>query len=327
MRIQYRYNHLHAEEYLYYRKENLIIELEQVIYSIDANKYLKISCDKANLGEIYYDQGALNEEINKGLNERGWKEFKIYYYVTENEEISKQIVKISEKEEQKRIIEENNLEPLSSFNQVDFKKDTVAVEVQFGKYFSVAYDLHVKHTFFYLREDIEVGIEIIPTHKMMLCMDTGVAWYENEVTNVIREGRNNPAVPVYILGIESDDAISTSPLDYTDNELRDILSHADMRKLLGKIEICKAEDEEKWNKQIQKLEEKIELQNQKIEDLNSTYVNERDAGRLTQQRERSLINQSDKAIQKRNELMDKLLEKRETPPERLKRILRIEQVI
>lgn len=133
MRIQYRYNHLHAEEYLYYRKENLITELEQVIHGINANKYLKISCDKANLGEIYYDQSALNEEINKGLNERGWKEFKIYYYVTENEEISKQIVKISEKEEQKKIIEENNLEPLSSYNQVDFKKDTVAVEVQFGK--------------------------------------------------------------------------------------------------------------------------------------------------------------------------------------------------
>ena len=28
MRIEYRYNHLHAEEYLYYRKENLIREIE-----------------------------------------------------------------------------------------------------------------------------------------------------------------------------------------------------------------------------------------------------------------------------------------------------------
>lgn len=187
--------------------------------------------------------------------------------------------------------------------------------------------MHVKHTFFYLREDIEVGIEIIPTHKMMLCMDTGVAWYENEVTNVIREGRNNPAVPVYILGIESDDAISTSPLDYTDNELRDILSHADMEKLLGKIEICKTEDEEKWNKQIKKLEEKVELQNQKIEDLNSTYINERDEGKLTERRKISLIHQANIADQKRNELMDKLFKKKETPPERLKRILRIERVI
>lgn len=64
--------------------------------------------------------------------------------------------------------------------------------------------MHVKHTFFFLRNDIDVGIEIIPTRKMMLKMDTGVAWFENEVANVIREGRSNPTVPVVIIGIEQD---------------------------------------------------------------------------------------------------------------------------
>lgn len=42
---------------------------------------------------------------------------------------------------------------------------------------------------------------------MMRRMDTGVAWFENEVTNVIREGRNNPSVPIVIIGIEPDDLI------------------------------------------------------------------------------------------------------------------------
>ena len=90
-------------------------------------------------------------------------------------------------------------------NQVDFVKDRVAVEVQFGKYFSVAYDLHVKHTFFYLRDDIDVGIEILPTQKMCRKMDSGVPWFENEVANVIREGRNNPSVPIYMIGIEPEE--------------------------------------------------------------------------------------------------------------------------
>lgn len=79
--------------------------------------------------------------------------------------------------------------------------------MQFGKYFSVAYDLHVKHTFFYLRDDIDVGIEILPTRKMMRYMDTGVAWFENEVANVIREGRNNPSVPIYMIGIEPENIL------------------------------------------------------------------------------------------------------------------------
>ena len=95
--------------------------------------------------------------------------------------------------------------PIRTNNQGDFVKDSVAVEVQFGKYFSVAYDLHVKHTFFYLRDDIDVGIEILPTQKMRLKMDTGVGWFENEVANVIREGRNNPSVPIYMIGIEPEE--------------------------------------------------------------------------------------------------------------------------
>ena len=31
---------------------------------------------------------------------------------------------------------------------------------------------------------------------MMRRMDSGVSWFENEITNVIREGRNNPSVPI-----------------------------------------------------------------------------------------------------------------------------------
>ena len=42
---------------------------------------------------------------------------------------------------------------------------------------------------------------------MMRRMDSGVSWFENEITNVIREGRNNPSVPIVIIGIEPEDLI------------------------------------------------------------------------------------------------------------------------
>lgn len=40
---------------------------------------------------------------------------------------------------------------------------------------------------------------------MCLRMDTGVAWYENELANVIREGRSNPTVPIVMIGIEPEE--------------------------------------------------------------------------------------------------------------------------
>jgi len=89
-----------------------------------------------------------------------------------------------------------------SYNQTDFVKDKVAIEVQFGKYSFVAYDLFVKHMLFYSGGVINLGIEILPTKNMQTQMSSGVAYFEGEVYNVMRQGRNNPPVPLLILGIE-----------------------------------------------------------------------------------------------------------------------------
>jgi hypothetical protein len=65
--------------------------------------------------------------------------------------------------------------PIMSYNQTDFVKDRVAVEVQFGKYSSVAYDLFVKHLAFYVRDEIDVGIEILAMKSMQKYMSSGPA--------------------------------------------------------------------------------------------------------------------------------------------------------
>jgi len=80
-------------------------------------------------------------------------------------------------------------------------KNRVAVEVQFGKYSFVAYDLFVKHMAFYVGDKIDVGIEILPMKELTIQMSSGVAYYEGEVYNVVRQGRSTPAVPLVIVGI------------------------------------------------------------------------------------------------------------------------------
>ena len=328
MDVVFTYNHLHAEEYLYYRREALIRELLECIHDVDANRFLKISCDKANLGSVYYDQKALNQEIKDRLNARGWDELKISYYVTGDEAVTKEIVKLRNKEDQKEVILSNGQEPLDSNNQVDFFKEKVAVEVQFGKYFSVAYDLHVKHTFFYLRDDIEVGIEIIPTHRMMSCMDTGVSWFENEVTNVIREGRNNPSVPIYILGIESSDIISTDPNDYSDSALRAILARSSLEKLTVQIAKEKPAEQQKWEKKIQAAEEKLERAEGALNELHAEAVRLFDAGYDNQAAAvRRVESRQVKAAEKRDAAREKLRYVRNNCPPKLSRILRIESVL
>lgn len=205
MKIANRYNHLNGYEYLLVNKPSQLQEIENAILSIDANQYVKPSKDKTRAGRLLYDQKLLNKEFEKHLFAQQWSELRVPYYVTDDIETAREISTIKNAIEQKNRIDELGHQAFKTYNQVDFVKDRVAVEVQFGKYFSVAYDLHVKHTFFFLRNDIDVGIEIIPTHKMMRRMDTGISWFENEVANVIREGRSNPTVPIVIYGIEPEE--------------------------------------------------------------------------------------------------------------------------
>lgn len=81
-------------------------------------------------------------------------------------------------------------------------KDRVAIEVQFGKYSFVAYDLFVKHLAFYVRDQIDVGIEILAMKSLQSNMSSGPGYYEGELYNIIRNGRGVPAVPLVIVGVE-----------------------------------------------------------------------------------------------------------------------------
>ena len=202
MKIANMYSHLNGYEFMLVHKQDLWAEIACAITAIDANDYVKSSKEKGRKGKTLFDQKRVNKAFEHILFPQGWQSVKTPYYVTGDIPTEREIVGIIDRFEQKQIIEAKGFEAYSTYNQVDFVKDRVAVEVQFGKYFSVAYDLHVKHTFFFLRNDIDVGIEIIPTNAMCLRMDTGVAWFENEVANVIREGRSNPTVPIVMIGIE-----------------------------------------------------------------------------------------------------------------------------
>ncbi len=80
--------------------------------------------------------------------------------------------------------------------------DRVALEVQFGKYPFVAYDVFVKHLAFYVRDQIDVGIEILAMKSLQSHMSSGPGYYEGELYNIIRNGRGVPAVPLVLVGVE-----------------------------------------------------------------------------------------------------------------------------
>lgn len=201
MKIVETYSHLNGLEFLLVHKPHLWKEIQAVITAVDAEKCKsKVSKEKTMKGKLLYSPIDMNAAFNKLLRAKAWHESRVSYWVTRSEKLIRKTLAMTP-EEQKREIEAAGEKPIFSYNQTDFVKDRVAIEVQFGKYSFVAYDLFVKHLAFYVGDQIDVGIEILPMKSLQSHMSSGVAYYEGEFYNVVRQGRGVPAVPLVIIGI------------------------------------------------------------------------------------------------------------------------------
>ena len=156
---------------------------------------------KNNEREDAVQSSGYEQRFNQLLSKLGWGESRVSYWVTKSEKLIRKTLTLPPDQQKQEIIAAGEA-PIFSYNQTDFVKDRVAIEVQFGKYAFVAYDLFVKHLAFYIGDHIDVGIEILPMKSLQSEMSSGVPYYEGEVYNVLRQGRGVPAVPLVVLGIE-----------------------------------------------------------------------------------------------------------------------------
>ncbi|MFN3231057.1 MAG: BglII/BstYI family type II restriction endonuclease [Alphaproteobacteria bacterium] len=201
MRIVEHYSHLNGLEYLLVHKPKIWDEIQDVISSVDATKLkTKISKEKTMKGKKLYSPIEMNKAMEAGFTERDWVESRTSYWVTKDAELIRRTMQMPAIEQKAAIVEAGQ-EPIFSFNQTDFVKDRIAVEVQFGKYSFVAFDLFVKHMAFFVGDVIDLGIEILPMKELQAEMSSGPGYYEGELYNLIRQGRGVPAVPLVVVGV------------------------------------------------------------------------------------------------------------------------------
>jgi hypothetical protein len=192
---------LNGLEYLLVYKKALWKEIQDVIQRADATLcQTKVSKEIRTQGQLFYSPRAMNKAIREGFTRHRWSERRISYWVTSDARLIRKTM-FMDSAQQKAEIEDAGLKPLPSYNQTDFVKERIAVEVQFGKYAFVAYDLFVKHLAFYVGDVIDLGVEILPMKALQQQMSSGVGYYEAELYNLVREGRGVPPVPLILIGV------------------------------------------------------------------------------------------------------------------------------
>ena len=141
MKIKFTYSHLNGFEWLLHHHPQLWEEIKESIENVDSEKCkTKTSKEKTMRGKVLYSPIDMNSEMKKEFEIRGWGEERYTYYVTDDHKITRNIVNLPSSD-QKRIIEESGAIPILSYHQTDFVKNRVSVEVQFGKYPFIEFDL------------------------------------------------------------------------------------------------------------------------------------------------------------------------------------------
>jgi len=85
---------------------------------------------------------------------------------------------------------------------MDFVKNKLGVEVQFGKYSFMVYNVAAKMTIFRNLGHIDAGVEIVPVKKLAKHMSTGVSYFEQFQWDLQTRGSADIDTPVLVLGID-----------------------------------------------------------------------------------------------------------------------------
>jgi hypothetical protein len=181
MKIVYEYSHLGGSEILKVHYLELDNEVYDVIKNVKARR-TKISEEKTMKGRALFSPKDMNSQFKREFNSRGYEELKDTYTIS---------------------IPNYGPEIPGAFKQIDFVKEKVLVEVQFGKYAFMFYDL-AKFQYFFNENKCDVGVEIVPCHTLKKEMSTGVSYGEQLVYDIERLKRHFPAVPIKIILIDAD---------------------------------------------------------------------------------------------------------------------------
>jgi len=183
MRIVYEYSHLGGSEILQVRYPEHNRALHEVIAPVRARR-TKISREKTMKGSALFAPKDMNRQFRAAFRARGYRELKDRYTIT---------------------VPNSEVAIHGAFKQVDFVKNKVLVEVQFGKYAFMFYDM-AKFQYFFNENKADVGVEIVPCHALQVSMSSGVSYGEQLVYDIERLKRHFPAVPVKVILIDADEA-------------------------------------------------------------------------------------------------------------------------
>ncbi|MGH7812856.1 MAG: BglII/BstYI family type II restriction endonuclease [Candidatus Binataceae bacterium] len=187
MKIVGEYSFKRGRETVMRRYPRLLAEVKEIIKGVDpAVLKAKISKEKTMPGRMLCNPRAINAAFDREFSARGWKKVRVpcEYPTNHYAKDYKTRTKLP-----------------GAFREMDFIKQKLGIEVQFGKYAFMVYNGCAKMTIFRNLGHIDTGIEIVPIKELAEEMSTGVSYFEQFVWDLDHRGVADIDIPVLILGV------------------------------------------------------------------------------------------------------------------------------
>ncbi len=205
MIIAGRYSFNRGVEEVQARSPQLLREIEAIIAAVDSsNHFIKVSEEKTMPGKVLYSPRSLNKAFAAEFLARGWRPVRVRC------EYSTDYYEGGYSHPAGATTEPRRSRP-SEFREMDFVKDKLGVEVQFGRHPLAVSSVCAKMTIFRNLGHIELGVEIVPIKDFAEHMSGGVSFFEQMVWDLERRGCGNIDVPVIILGVNTDGGHPAQP--------------------------------------------------------------------------------------------------------------------
>lgn len=183
MRIVHTYSFKNGELFLQQKHPKEFQEVNKAIKSLDALLCLtKESREKTKKGQILFSPVDMNNYLKLVFHQKGWT-----------------LKAVSGRK--KKFVEPRHTFSKGRYREMDGIKNKVGLEIQFGKYAFMGYDIFSKMIIFKNLGYIECGVEIVPSNELVKQMSTGVSTFEQLLVDFENRGESNIDIPVFVISI------------------------------------------------------------------------------------------------------------------------------
>lgn len=182
MRVAATYSHKAGEEFIRQQHSAELIEVYAAIEAVDAVAALRKISSEKNKPPLIFSPIEFNHRIKQFLSGLGWTE----PAPDTRRGFREPRIRLGDHE----------------FREMDGIKNGVGIEVQFGKYAFMGYDIFSKMPIFAKRGLIQCGVEVVVMSSMLKHMSTGVSSFDQIKLDMQHRGVADLDVPTLVVGID-----------------------------------------------------------------------------------------------------------------------------